>query len=305
VVLHPNAVHDHVSVRPPAAPGGSYDFKPGTSEANIQAAVEKHLEHAARPRSELSPRDPKMLVKEVRNQVAGENPEAFEWTWSDADALRVVEEGRKMNLTDTQIRDLIRIAQRKDLTIDSKHVRKQISPDEMIQQMHNHVEVVLPQGHPYRIDSQADFKKFSDKIRSEVAKAGLPTDDIRVQGSALRKPNAGDIDLAVLIDDRLFDAQLFKVFEGKVTCDGKEVHLRVEDLPKLVADIRRDENAGKRYNSTARTLMYAFEHRTIRVQEFPSLNRAKKSLQKSYGDLDITIMSNSGYLNREPFMVLP
>lgn len=81
--------------------------------------------------------------------------------------------------------------------------------------------------------------------------------------------------------------------------------LRIEDLPELVADIRRDESVGKRYNSTARTLMYAYEHRTIRVQEFPSLNRAKKSLQKAYGDLDITIMSNSGYLNREPFMVLP
>jgi len=77
-------------------------------------------------------------------------------------------------------------------------------------------------------------------------------------------------------------------------------------LGDLVNAIRADEAVGtKKYNALARTLAHAFENRTIRVQDLPKLNSAKKTMEGTYGSLDVTVMSSGGYLDREPFMVVP
>lgn len=260
----------------------------------------------ARPVVSEAPRAPADLVHWAKADVAAENPRDFEWTWSDDDALRVVAEGRKLGLTDRQIHDLMRIAQRKDRIEDNGTVtRKQISPDEMIRQMRNYVNEVLSRGYPYRIRDKDQFAQFSAQIKAAVEAAGLPSGDVRIQGSVLRKDTAPDIDVAVLVDDRAFDAQLVKVFDGGVRLNDRNVALTLDGLDQLVKDIEADARGSKAYNAPARTMMYAYRHRTIRVQEFPSLRRAKAALEKTYGTIDLTIMSSGGYLDREPSMSLP
>jgi hypothetical protein len=97
-----------------------------------------------------------------------------------------------------------------------------------------------------------------------------------------------------------------KTFDGKIALEGKPVTLDITKLGELVNAIRADEAAGtKKYNALARTLAYAFDNRTIRVQDLPKLNSTKKSMQGTYGSLDVTIMSSGGYRDSEPFMVVP
>ena len=262
----------------------------------------------------VPPKDAPTIINEVKQQIAGDKD--FEWRFSDVDAARVVTEGRRLGLSDAQINDLLRIAQRKDQEHPNPNggdpitVKKHITADELIQQMHNYVETVLPQGHPYRIENKEKFLEFANQMREAAHSAGLPADDIRVQGSALRNPDARDIDVAIVIDERAFDAQLVKTFESRIT---RESHGRVEDVPLsieglegLVREINADADAGRGvFNWQARTLARAYENRTIRSQDVRGFNAAKKRMARTYGDLDITIMSNRGYLNREPFMVLP
>ncbi len=125
---------------------------------------------------------------------------------------------------------MIRIAQRKDQveTDGTLLAAKKISPDEMIAQMGNYVHEVFPRQHPYRFETRAQFLEFAKDVRSAVQEAGLPTNDLRVQGSSLRKKTAKDVDIAVIIDDRVFDGQLLKLFDGKVALDGAPVQLTLD-----------------------------------------------------------------------------
>jgi hypothetical protein len=298
-------MHDDPAAKEPSVEvnvDGSVEvhYRDGTPEDVVLAAADRASERDA------TAKDIKPLVSAVKAQVAGESPSDFEWHWTDDDAARVVAEGRKLGLTDQQIKDLIRIAQRKDQVHEGDAVvKKKLTADELIGQMHNYKEVVEPRGYPYRFASKKQFEQFGHEIKHAAAAAGLPTDDIRIQGSSLRNPAAKDVDVAILIADSAFDTQLVKTFEGKITLEGKPVTLETTKLGELVAAIRADEAAGKAYNALARTLAYAFENRTIRVQDLPKLNSAKRSMQGTYGSLDITIMSSGGYLDREPFMVVP
>lgn len=53
-------------------------------------------------------------------------------------------------------------------------------------------------------------------VLAAVKDAGLPTNDVRVQGSALRKPTADDVDLAVLfVDEATFDKLQVDRFDGR------------------------------------------------------------------------------------------
>lgn len=128
----------------------------------------------------------------------------------------------------------------------------------------------------------------------------------------MRRPNSSAIppmtstprDVAILVDDRSFDAQLIKTFDGKAKLDGKPIALTLENLADVAAAIRAAGN-GSRYNWLARTMAFAHNNRTIRVQDLPALKTAKETMEKTYGELDITMMSSRGYLNREPFMMVP
>jgi hypothetical protein len=247
-------------------------------------------------------------VANVREQVAKEKATEFEWTWSEEDAHRVVAEGRKLGLGDQQIKDLIRIAQRKDQVGElGKVSKKAFTAPEMIQQMHNYVEVVLPQGHPYRISSKEQFAELGNDLRSAAARSGLPIDDIRIQGSALRNPDAKDIDIAILIDDRSFDAQLIKTFEGNVSLrNGTEIPLSLDTLEATVMDIARDNVSGRtRYTAEARTMMHAYTSRKIRVDDLPALKASKQGMKSRYGAVDISVMARGAHLDRNPTMQVP
>ena len=301
VTMHADLAANEPSVKVNADGSIEVHYKEGTPQDVLVAAVDRAREIDA------TAKDARPLVDAVKTQVAGESPSDFEWHWTDDDAARVVAEGRTLGLTDQQIKDLIRIAQRKDqVHEDGTVVKKQLSPDELIGQMHNYKEVIEPRGYPYRFASKKQFEQFGHEIKKAAAGAGLPTDDIRIQGSSLRNPAARDVDIAILIADGKFDAQLVKTFEGKIKLEGKPVTLDIAKLGELVKAIRADEAAGtKKHNAVARTLAHAFENRTIRVQDLPQLKAAKNSMKNTYGSLDITVMSSGGYLDREPFMVVP
>jgi hypothetical protein len=71
--------------------------------------------------------------------------------------------------------------------------------------------VTRTRGFPYGFESMAHFERFKQSIRAALTKFGLPTADIRVQGSSLHKLTPGDVDVAVVVDQTEYNRLVQKM----------------------------------------------------------------------------------------------
>jgi hypothetical protein len=94
-------------------------------------------------------------------------------------------------------------------------------------QMNNYVNVVSRKAYPYRFQDAVSYRRFEQDVRTRVQGINLPNTDIRLQGSALRNPNARDLDVAIMVDRKTFRRLSIQSFRGKVKENGKVINIEI------------------------------------------------------------------------------
>lgn len=171
-----------------AAPGADSDSFVYQNDALFQANSGKPHPTTAAAKAV---RDPAHLAEGIQQRIRAQKNTEFQFRYDQAEVTDIVSHGRSLGLTDKEIGDLM---------FTGSRVKKPIESAELMQQMSNYVNIVRAQGFPFRFDSITDFVNFSTDLKTLLLGYGLPVDDLRIQGSALRSPDANDVDIAVFID---------------------------------------------------------------------------------------------------------
>jgi hypothetical protein len=229
------------------------------------------------------------IVNRVKARIAG-NPK-FQFTYSDAELDAIISKGKELGLSDSVIEDLLYVGSRID---------KAISAADLMQQMANWANEISKRGFPYKFADEAQYRQFSKELLAELRKTGLPTNDVRIQGSALRKTAANDVDIAVFVEESKFDQLLVDRFKDAITFKEAKVQIAGkthEQLSQLVADIKADaakpKGTPKDYNASARTFMNAFDTGIINSKSdiIKPLKSATDAMQAKYPQLNIETIS--------------
>lgn len=110
----------------------------------------------------------------------------------------------------TQIDDIIQNGFQKGLALDeiegllfiSYKIDKQITSSELIDQIYLLEYLRKIRKFPYeKFNTIDDYNDFKDDFKILINDYDLPINDIRVQGSSLRKTNPDDTDIAIMIDE--------------------------------------------------------------------------------------------------------
>lgn len=150
-----------------------------------------HANRGPNPTGPAPRRTPAELAEGVQQRIRAQEGNLFQFRYSADDVDGIVQRGQQLGLSDKEIGDLMFTGSRE---------KKPIAAAELMQQMDNYVNIVRARGFPFRFDSVTDFVNFSTDLKALLLKYNLPVDDIRVQGSSLRSPQAKDVDIAVFID---------------------------------------------------------------------------------------------------------
>jgi hypothetical protein len=236
-------------------------------------------------------------IDKIAARVAAQ-PGKFTQKYSEKEVADLLEKGKKLGLTSNETEDLIFIGQR---------THKPINADELARQMDDYVNVVKASGTPYRFRSPQEFVQFQTELKDQIKGAGFSTSDIRIQGSALRKPTAADLDVAVFIRDAEFDQILVKRFSQRITKDGMKMDLSKmtsPELKQLALDIQANPRS---FNSQGDTFANAMLQRSISSKSdiSASLKGAKAAIAKAYPHLNIeaiSLMTPGGALDLQPFL---
>jgi hypothetical protein len=145
------------------------------------------------------------IEENVRNRISSLTSTEFKLTYSSDEIKSIVQSGENLGLDSKSIEDLL---------FTGSRVKKSISPNELVRQMDNYVNIVSKRGFPYKFNSAKDFVSFTIDLKGLLAKSGLPVDDIRIQGSSLRTPDAKDVDIAVFVSEGQFNELSQGMIEG-------------------------------------------------------------------------------------------
>lgn len=183
---------------------------------------------------------------------------------------------------------------------------KEIKTVELLQQMDNYIKIVLKRGYPFGFNSLKDFERFCTILKDELSSIGLSIEDIRVQGSSLRKIKPKDLDLAVFINDVDFNNYLRKAFDGKIKLNGEVVNISKmgdSELMKLTEEIFKNDKT----NAVSRTFAFALQNRKISGLTKPRIiKRHREVIEKlntNFKNLridDISIQTKGGKLELKP-----
>jgi hypothetical protein len=237
------------------------------------------------------------IAQSVQRRISQEEKRRFELRYSTEEIGSLVERGRQLGLSDTVIEHMIFVGSRD---------AKAISASELMLQMENYATIIRPREFPYRFESRESFQSFEQELRTGLSAIGLPADDVRVQGSAMRTPAAKDVDVAVMLSDEAFDALLIKSFSGKARETGRAIDFPSNKaaLVDLADKIERDHAIkGGAFNAFARTYAYAYRVRKMRPDDVRGLSELIARLEASFGAMDISVMSRNGNFDVEPFQV--
>lgn len=122
---------------------------------------------------------------------------------------RVKNAGWNLNLTNTEIDEIIIHATNKNLRqvdieifiFTSANIRKPLTKNEVINRITNLKDTVRPRGYPYGFTgatqaiARGKYDLLKNKIIDILEQRGLPTNNLKVGGSALQTPNAQDLDV--------------------------------------------------------------------------------------------------------------
>lgn len=128
------------------------------------------------------------LLAQINASIAGNY--RFEPYYTNQEINQLITYGRSLGMEQDLIHDLVCTGCRK---------QKPIPCQQMRQQMHNYQTVILPRGFPYRFQAAATFAQFKADVKKALASMALPIDDLRIHGSALRNPDAKDLDLLAVL----------------------------------------------------------------------------------------------------------
>ncbi|MEH2069097.1 MAG: DUF4157 domain-containing protein [Nostoc sp.] len=233
---------------------------------------------------------PEEILDSVNSRIASQS-DKFELTYTQDQLDSIIKKGKELGLSDKVIEDLIYTGSRK---------AKAISADELIGQMEHWVNVISKRGFPEKFADKNEFQEFSQDLLKGVKAAGIPADDIRIQGSSLRKTSAQDVDIAAFVDEPSFDRLLVQRYDGKITTreTGKKpetVSLNDkshDELVQLANDIMIPANREK-YNGQARTFGNALLNGIIssKTDIIKPLKKTTNEINDKYPHLNVESIS--------------
>lgn len=249
-------------------------------------------------------KDQAAISRNVSAHIAARE-EKFRLTYSNTEMLDVIWNRKRLGLDNVTIESLIKTASR---------MQKPITSRGLIEQMKNWVNVIQPRGYPYRFASTEEFQGFNAALLDNVRKAGLPADQVFVQGSSLRKVAAADVDLAVFVSNDQFYGLLTGFFRGKVASAAGVTPRTVVQLEglshaELVQLARHIEANLGLYNAEAKTFKNAVLNGTIssKSKVHKPLKAAAKAMQTSHPEQNvetISILIRHGEFDTLPAMLV-
>lgn len=222
--------------------------------------------------------------------------------YSASELVKIIFRARKLKLS---IEDFVGFIQVGNI--------KKIKLTELLQQMDDYVNIVKKRGYPFKFRNLSEFKRFSNDLLLELKKIAIPIDDVRIQGSCLRKKLAKDVDLAVFVDDDIFNNYLREAFKGRVKLNNQIV-----DISKMSNDdLIRLANKINNLNSNAISRTFANAIKSGKISALTKITNKKRIidghreiidlLNKKYKDLnieDISVQKYGGKLELKPDLKL-
>jgi len=157
-------------------------------------------------------------------------------------------------------------------------------------------------GFPYGFKDKSVFDQFGKQLKDGVAakptpSGGIPvpTGDAAVQGSAVYRPTAGDIDVALLVDQKQFDKLIEQSFAKQVA----KVRARgIDPLRMTMGDAK---------TAAERTLANAVETGIIKRDNLvPRLSDIRDGLESVAGiGVDLSAVKRGGKFDRGPYFPIP
>jgi hypothetical protein len=222
-------------------------------------------------------------MKRVKARIA-EDSAKFELVYTEGELDSIISKGKDFGLSSKVIEDMIYTGSRK---------AKAISAADLVQEMDNWANVVSKRGFPYRFADLEQFKAFSKDLLDGVRSVGLPVDDVRVQGSALRRPKAKDVDLAVFVEQSVFDKLLMDRFHARIAKGGTKIALHGKSHAELVAIAADIEANPAAYNAQAGTFQNAVKNGMISSKSdiIKPLKTVRADIAAKYPHLNIEAIS--------------
>jgi LysM repeat protein len=208
--------------------------------------------------------------------------------YSKAEFEKIVTRAEKLKLKEKELLDFLEMA------VISKPSKKPpkvpLTTEELIKQMDNWTQVIRRRGYPYLFDSLAQFKQFQTRLKKLLKKYGIPEGRMVVQGSALRTPNAKDIDIAIFVADDVFEAFVSRCEAGII----RRTKRRSTGL-KIADEARQNASEG-----------YISKFHFDRAPDAPDVSFEKELWQVMEDlfqkEVDISVMKSSSKMDLYPSM---
>jgi hypothetical protein len=244
---------------------------------------------AAKFEAELSQmglaRQGEQILNAVNSRIASQS-DKFELTYTKDQLDSIIKKGKELGLSDKVIEDLIYTGSRK---------AKAITADELVGQMEHWANVIKERGYPEKFSSKEEFQEFSQDLLKGVRQAGIPADDIRIQGSSLRKTTAQDVDIAAFVDEPAFDRLLIDRYHDKITIKENNTKVSLadkshEELVQLANDIAANPT---KYNAQGKTFQNALLNGIISSKSdiVKPLKQTTKTINEKYPHLNVESIS--------------
>jgi hypothetical protein len=163
-------------------------------------------------------------------------------------------------------------------------------------------EAAKARGFPYGFKDKAAFDEFAKELKDGVATKAVPsggiavpTGDATIQGSAVYRPAATDIDVALLVDQKQFDQLIEQSFPKEV---AKLRGRGIDPLRMTMADAQ---------TAAEKTLANAVETGILKRNKIvPRLSDIRDKLESITGKgVDLSIVKRGGAFDRGPYFPIP
>jgi hypothetical protein len=174
--------------------------------------------------------------------------------------------------------------------------------DAAVKQGMSDFEAAKARGFPYGFKDKAAFDEFAKELKDGVATKAVPsggiavpTGDATIQGSAVYRPAATDIDVALLVDQKQFDQLIEQSFPKEV---AKLRGRGIDPLRMTMADAQ---------TAVEKTLANAVEAGILKRNKIvPRLSDIRDKLESITGKgVDLSIVKRGGAFDRGPYFPIP
>lgn len=166
----------------------------------------------------------KTVIQNIKARVA--DNDKFVLKYNTKDFVHIYHAAVRLNLDDATVEDMIFTGSRE---------AKRRTAETLTTEMSNWVTVVsAPDGYPYLFESAEQFVLFKTDLLHVVEKHGFPNDDVRIQGSSLRNPAAGDVDIAVFVSPEYYARICRDKYNGRFKLvNGNNVDMTNMTYPQM------------------------------------------------------------------------